>query len=128
MIESLVQKELQRLDPDLFLDKLWVDGTLVWTIRYNIGSGEEPLTPVVWMDGAGRPLSLSLSIVDRLKGQEGSIVEALNEVKARNKAKSEAAMVEAAVLADEIAREHQFEGRNKKISVPVTRMRREQHF
>jgi hypothetical protein len=77
VIEKLIQQELNLLDPDLFLDKELVQGSVMYRVKYNIGSGELPLdvTP---------PLPLSTSIVDVVRRQEGDIRDAINHAKVNN--------------------------------------------
>jgi hypothetical protein len=77
VIEKLIQQELGYLDPDLFLDKVFVQGSVLYSVKYNIGSGHEPLevTP---------PLPLSTSIVDLVRKQEGDIRDAINHAKVNN--------------------------------------------
>jgi hypothetical protein len=77
MLERLIQQELGYLDPDLFLDKELVQGSVLYRVKYNIGSGHAPLdvTP---------PLPLSTSIVDLVRQQEGDIRDAINHAKVNN--------------------------------------------
>jgi hypothetical protein len=77
MLEKLIQQELNLLDPDLFLDKELVQGSVMYVVKYNIGSGEMPL-PVT------QPLPLSTSIVDVVKRQEGDIREAIRSATLNN--------------------------------------------
>ena len=83
MLERYVQNELNKLDPDLFLDKEWYQGTLCYTVKYNIGSGHAPLKVLDWAVG-GQPLPLSPSLVDRVKQQEGDIREAISHATVNN--------------------------------------------
>lgn len=85
-LERFVQSELNKLDPDLFLDKEWWQDTLVYVVKYNIGSGEPPFTVLEWMV-AGHPLPLSSSIIDRVKQQEGDIRDAIREATVNNAVK-----------------------------------------
>jgi hypothetical protein len=80
VLERLIQQELNYLDPDLFLDKVFVQGSVMYMVKYNIGSGEEPL-PVT------QPLPLSTSIVDVVKRQEGDIREAIRSATVNNAVK-----------------------------------------
>lgn len=91
-LEKQIQNELNKLDRDLFLDKLKhpLHDYVYYAVRYNIGSGAEPFTSVEWKDEHG-PIPLSLSIVDFVKRNEGDIREDLAKVKANNAAKKELA-------------------------------------
>ena len=114
-LERDIQRELTRLDPNLFLDKLRSpQGFVYWAVRYNIGSGVEPLNVVEWklqgeVIGHERPLDLSWQIVELVKQQEGDIRDAINQVKANNAAKKELARQEYLEGLEEAAREaHSF--------------------
>ena len=78
-----MQDELNKLDPDLFLDKEWHRDTLVYVVKYNIGSGHPPLTVYTWMVG-DEPLPLSTSIIDAVKRQEGDIRDAIRSATVNN--------------------------------------------
>jgi hypothetical protein len=80
VLEKLIQQELGYLDPDLFLDKELVQGSVMYVVKYNIGSGAEPL-PVT------QPLPLSTSIVDVVRRQEGDIREAIRSATVNNAVK-----------------------------------------
>ncbi len=80
MLEKLIQQELEYLDRDLFLDKVFVQGSVLYQVKYNIGSGHEPLEVT-------NPLPLSTSIVDVVKRQEGDIREAIRSATVNNAVK-----------------------------------------
>jgi hypothetical protein len=80
VLEKLIQQELGYPDPDLFLDKELVQGSVMYVVKYNIGSGAEPL-PVT------QPLPLSTSIVDVVRRQEGDIREAIRSATVNNAVK-----------------------------------------
>lgn len=115
-LEKHIERELKSLDPDLFLDKAWERGSVVYQIRYFIGSGEEPLVAVRWVDAYGNPLPLSTSIVDQVKSQEGNVHEALRQATEHNRQKREKIRAEALIEAEAIAHEHHWERRKGKTS------------
>jgi hypothetical protein len=89
MDERSVQAELDALDGDLFLDKEWDNGVIVYSIKHIIERGTAPYTALEWRDPEGRPLGLDeskygLNIIQTLRSQEGSIKEALNEAIVHN--------------------------------------------
>lgn len=116
LVERQVQRELRNLDPDLFLDKRWENGVLVYLVRYFIGSAEEPLDTVKWVDPSGRPLPLSLGIVDRVKMQEGDLREAIQRATLYNIAEKERRKQAVNEELDAIISEHQAENRKGKTS------------
>lgn len=88
-LERRVQQELTRLDPDLFLDKLYSPfGYIYYAVRNNIGSGEEPLTVIEWRDNYG-PLPLSMGLVDQVRRQEGDIRDAIRNATINNVVRKE---------------------------------------
>jgi len=89
--EKQVQEELCRVDPKLFLDKLYdKEGQYVYyTVRYPADIGLEPLTCVHWRTKHG-PLPLSLDIVGVVRRQEGDIREAIRQATVNNALKKEA--------------------------------------
>lgn len=94
-LEKKIDSELKKLDPDLYLDKLWDSqhSYAYHAVRYNIGSGVEPFTSVEWKDADG-PIPLSYTIIDFVKRNEGDITEDLAKVKAHNAAKKELAKIQ----------------------------------
>lgn len=86
--EKRVQEELSRVDPLLFLDKLYdkEGGYIYYAIRYPVGDGVEPLTCVHWRTVDG-PLPLNLDIVSLVRRQEGDIRDAIKEVTVNNAVK-----------------------------------------
>ena len=69
--EREIQAELQRLDPELVLDKEWTgSGRLLYSVRRS--RGDLPPEPILWWtDELNRPLPLSHGIVERLRSLEG---------------------------------------------------------
>jgi hypothetical protein len=89
--QRLVRRALRQVDPSLYLEEEWSSlGFPFWAIKFPIGEGIEPLRPVAWVHN-GTPLPLSLSIVDKLRNQEGDISEAIQQATATNRARKEAA-------------------------------------
>ena len=85
---------MRSVDPDLYLVEKWSSLNFpYWAIDYPIGEGIEPFTPVHWVHD-GKPLPLSLSLVDKLRRQEGDVTEAIKQATARNIALKEAARQE----------------------------------
>jgi len=117
LLEKQIQRELTALDPDLFLDKMYFEGTLYYTVRYNVGLNEEPMTPVVWASPDGTPLPLSADIVSVVRMQEGNLLDVCREAAEINAQKRREAELEADLLREEIIHEFQFEGRHRKTSV-----------
>lgn len=97
MQEKRVQEELQRTDPDLFLDKLYDrEGQYVYyAIRYKTPEGTEPLTCIHWRTIYG-PLPLSLDIVNAVRVNEGDIREAIKTATVNNALKKDKALQERA--------------------------------
>jgi len=85
-LEDFIQRELQNLDRDLFLDKDRYQDTIMYSVKYNIGSGHPPLRVLDWhMDNKALPLSAT--IIDRVKSFEGDITQSIAEVKRNNELK-----------------------------------------
>lgn len=89
-LEKQIQAELTKLDRDLFLDKDNYHGAIMYSVKYNVGSGHPPLRVLDWHSG-NKALPLSAGIVDRVKSFEGDITSAIAEVKRNNEAKKLAA-------------------------------------
>jgi hypothetical protein len=110
--KRLVKRALRSVDPSLYLDEEWSSlGFPYWVIKFPIGEGMEPFTPVHWTHN-GTPLPLSLSIVDKLRHQEGDVTEAIQQATASNLARKEAARQERmAIQADLIQEYHDWDKR-----------------
>lgn len=92
--QRLVRRALKSVDPALYLDEEWSSlGFPYWSVKHSIGEDTDPLTAVHWVAG-GKPLPLSLSIVDKLRRQEGDISEAIKSATANNIARKEASRQE----------------------------------
>lgn len=116
-LEKVIQQELTRLDPGLFLDKEWcrvalngsVNGYVYYTVKHSVGSGTPPYTVLEWRDGRG-PWPLSLTMVDIVRQQEGDIREAVTQATVNNAAKAELARQKTIEIVEEAAREHNKTG------------------
>lgn len=109
LLESQIQRELQGLDRDLFLDKEIArlgefSGAIMYCVKYNVGSGHPPLRVLDW-HSAGVPLPLSPAIIDRVKMFEGDITDAIAEVKRNNEQKKLEVIHAFEETVDEIAQE-----------------------
>ena len=111
--ERLVKRALRATDPDLSLVEYWHPfGFHVYAVDYDIGMLEEPLRPLTWVGGDGKPLPLSLSLVDRLRSQEGDVSQAIRSATANNIEKKKRAREERmAVQADLIEEYHRWDKR-----------------
>jgi hypothetical protein len=90
----LVKRALRSVDPSLYLDEKWSShGFPYFVIMFPIGEDVPPFEPVQWVHD-GKPLPLSLSIVDKLRHQEGDVTEAIKQATATNFARKEAARQE----------------------------------
>lgn len=98
LLEKQIDRELKKLDPDLFLDKHLFEGHIFWTVRYQTGSGE-PLYV------AAAP-ELSWQLVSQVRLNEGSITDAIAQVKLNNQLKKEEAKANTLRAIEEAAEEH----------------------
>lgn len=122
LLEKQIDREVKKLDPDLFLDKQWFEGSVFYLIKYNIGSGQEPLIALAWPE-------LSMSMVDALKAQEGDITEAIKQVKVNNAAKRELMRQERDQAIEEAAKEfHKLEKTDHWRSLPREQRRKNPHL
>ena len=87
-LENQIQKELTYLDHGLFLDKEWSPFGYVYYSVKMVVDGAAPLTVLDWRDG-NTPLPLSMSVVDRVRSQEGDIREAIRDATVNNAAQKE---------------------------------------
>ncbi len=102
----LVKRALRGVDPDLYLDEKWSShGFPYFVIMFPIGEGLPPFEPVQWVHD-GQPLPLSLSIVDRLRYQEGDVTEAIQQATAANHARKEAARQERMAQQEDLIQEY----------------------
>lgn len=102
MNEKQIQKELTALDHDLFLDKEWSALSGVhYKVKRLMPDGIAPLTVVDWREGT-YPLPLSLSLVDKVRSQEGDIREAIRDATANNAARKELARQERLQASEDI--------------------------
>ena len=105
--EKLVKAALRATDPDLRLVEFWHPyGFNVYAVEYDIGPDVDPLRPVVWVDPSGRPLPLSLSLVDRLRSQEGDIGQAIRSATKNNIAKKARAREERMAIQEDLIQEY----------------------
>jgi hypothetical protein len=116
--QRLVRRALRSVDPDLYLEEEWSSlGFPYWAIKYPIGEGIEPLRPVAWLNN-GKPLPLSLSIVDKLRHQEGDITEAITQAKATNIAIKEKARAERMAVQEDLIQEYHRWDKRGFVKVP----------
>ncbi len=108
LLEQQIDRELKKLDPDLFLDKEWFEGSIFYLVKYFIGSGQEPLIALAWPE-------LSMSMVDALKAQEGDIREAITSAKLNNLARKETIRKDREKAQEEIAREFHLANPHNKL-------------
>jgi hypothetical protein len=65
MDEQAVQRELQKRDRLLFLDKEIYEGRLLYSVKFY-QPDQEPLLVLWWHDEYGQPLPLTSGLVDKL--------------------------------------------------------------
>ena len=98
LLEQQIDRELKKIDPDLFLDKQLFEGHIFWTVRFKVSDGEP-------MYVAASP-ELNWGLVSQVRLNEGDITEAISRVKMNNLAKKESAKEELYQKMDEAADEH----------------------
>src|ERR1051326_6748662 len=99
LLESQIDRELKKLDPNLYLDKHFFEGRIFWSVRYAHKAGEEPLFVVTSPE-------LSWDMVSRVRLNEGDIRDAINQVKLRNLALREERKEKMLEALEEAAAEH----------------------
>lgn len=106
-LERLIQKELEKLDYDLFLDKERhpVYGYVYYSVKQFVPNAK-PLSVVEWRMG-NEPLPLSMDIVQQVRAQEGDIREAIKAATVNNAARKELMRQERLKEQDEIIEEWQ---------------------
>lgn len=105
--EKLVKRALRATDPDLSLVEYWHPyGFHVYAVKYDIGFGVEPLQPLTWVGGDGKPLPLSLSLVDRLRSQEGDVSQAIRSATRNNIEKKKRARAERMAVQEDLIEEY----------------------
>src|SRR5215211_7314977 len=105
LMEKRIQQELTRLDPNLFLDKLWDQrGFVYYAVRYPLGDGTEPLVCGELRDAEG-PIPLSPDIVTQIAAQEHDVREAMASAIAANDAKKLARRIALDESLDETAKD-----------------------
>ena len=86
--KRVIDRELRKLDDRLFLDpEMDPDfGVIVWTVKYHMGAGQQPLLIADWRDpDTRRPLDLSWALWSRVKAREHRDPFKLrDEIKAEN--------------------------------------------
>lgn len=113
ILEKQIQRELMKLDPDLFLDKELFEGTVYPIVRYR--AGEQIFNVLAYP-------YLSLDIPLLVAKNEGDIMEAIAKVKANNAAKKELARQGMAKGLEEAAKEHDAStGKIRRWYIPGTK-------
>lgn len=109
-LERKIQAELDQLDHGLFLDKEWSPfGYVYYSVKMSL-KDTHPVTVLDWRAG-NHPLPLSMDIVNKVRNQEGSIMEALKTVTVNNAVRKEKARQEALQEVDDRTHEWEFEKR-----------------
>ena len=85
--EATIQRALNDVDPDLFLDKRHSAFSGVYYVVCYPAPGE-PMIVVDWREGV-HPKPLSLDLVDRVRSQEGDIRESIAQATVNNAARKE---------------------------------------
>lgn len=111
-LEKEVQRELEYLDLELFLDydRHPAYGFLYYSVKRMMPNAA-PLTVVDWCVGS-TPLPLSLDIVDRVRSQEGDIRESITAATVNNAARKELQRQERLKQQEEVIEEWQKSGRS----------------
>ncbi len=104
--QRLVRRALKSVDPALYLEEEWSHlGFPYWTIKQPVGEGFDPFVVVPWLHD-GKPLPLSLNIVDKLRRQEGDIREAVAQAAANNRLNKERARQERIQIQEDLIQEY----------------------
>lgn len=115
--EVLIQRELDRMDGGLFLDKeADAYGRVVYKVKHFVEGTVSPYTALEWVYPDGNPKPLSEDLISSLRAQEGSIQEAVTQAIVNNAAKKELERQAAYKQSEEIAHEYDFEKRGKRSS------------
>lgn len=109
--KAAIDAELRKLDDRLFLDPEQDPdfGRVVWTVKYHLGAGQEPMLISDWRDPHTRvPLDLSWSLWSRIKAREHREPFKLrDEIKAENAKLRELRSERTSEAYEEIARDVQ---------------------
>lgn len=114
--ENQIQKALNNLDRDLFLDKRHSPLSGVYYVVCYPAPGE-PMIVVDWREGI-HPKPLSLDLVDRVRSQEGDISESIAQATANNAARKELMRQKRLQEQEEVVEEWQKSGRSTGIPKP----------
>lgn len=113
--EVLIQRELDRMDGGLFLDKEADSyGRVVYKVKHFVEGAVSPYTALEWVYPDGNPKPLSEDLISALRAQEGSIQEALTQAIVNNAAKKELERQAMHDHIDSVAHEFDFEKRGKR--------------
>lgn len=106
--DAQINRELQRLDRNLFLDYENVRPYgLVPIIKEHVGSGVAPLEVLRWQDDDGRPRPVCAAMIDTLKRQaETRGIDAVRKAAEANRARKDRMHAEARDDLDAIHDEH----------------------
>lgn len=106
--EAQINRELQRLDRNLFLDFENVKPYgVVYIIKEHIHSGMKPLEVLRWQENDGRPKPLCAQMVEELKQQAATRgMDAIRKAADMNRARKERMHAEAREDLDAIHNEH----------------------
>lgn len=117
-LEKEIQKELQYLDYDLFLDKEIhpVYGFLFYSVKHRV-NGSAPISVVNWCVGS-TPLPLSMDIVAQVRAQEGDIRDSIKAATVANAVRKEKLRQERIKLQEEVIEEWQKSGRSTGVPAP----------
>lgn len=118
-----VQRALDRLDRDLFLDQelspIGPYGPYVyWVVKHWIGSGHEPVPVLEWRDENG-PWPLTMAIVERVRRTDEKWETIFDRMMKQNEAKKQEAINAVGEGSFEIAREGYRSARGtKSVNLP----------
>lgn len=104
-----VQRALQRLDRDLFLDQeVEPNGPrgayVYFVVKHWIGSGAPPVPVLEWRDWRG-PWPLSMGIVEQVKRREGALAGSFDRIIEANQKKRQQAVDATGDGVEEVARD-----------------------
>lgn len=116
-LEGLIQKELELLDLNLFLDKEIEHGSVIYKVKLAATLNEPPYEVLSW-DVGGYPLPLSLDLVARVRAQEGDIREAIQTITVNNAVKRAKIQSEVDDIAETISKEFEKSSKRLHISGP----------
>lgn len=106
--EKEIERELRKLDPDLFLDKEidYRGGPVYYLVKHHIGSGHPPVAVLAWKENDGRPKPLTHGIVEAVKRQEGAMDGAMREALANIENRREKQREQSAATYEQLVEEH----------------------